>query len=381
MLQRLFTIINFDKVVQAYLVITPIIWLPAIQQNNIQFMLFNYGAMILLALALSLPIKRQTDNALPFVSLLLIAVISIWANITGFSIGFLHVTSAIALYYAILLGVKDYKSVIRAILLMAAINIVIATLQKSGFYIIYFKEIYSEADIPGAFSQSFFNCHVSMPGLMGRNYLLSYMLIFVTPLAFLINKLFGIVLYIITTIFAMLIGSYACILSLVVMTAYLASKYIKWRVLAIIGIIALSTICFIKKDLVVYKINTRVESYRYIVNESLVNPFRGKGLGTFDFNVNIESADRKFESSYNQYLRIPYEISWAAFIAIIYMFFSYLLKLKSSRYFTASFIAMAVYPMFHEVLRFARLDILFIAILAANEIQCLERRQKNEVNS
>ena len=63
------------------------------------------------------------------------------------------------------------------------------------------------------------------------------------------------------------------------------------------------------------------------------------------------------------------------------MFFSYLLKLKSSRYFTASFIAMAVYPMFHEVLRFARLDILFIAILAANEIQCLERRQKNEVNS
>lgn len=367
MRQQSFITINFDRCFQAFILLAPIIWLPGIKQNSLQFICLNYGALILFSLAMYSGKQRESRN--PFIPLIFGAVIglSLIINPKAYPVGLLYVTSGALLYYSIVFGVKDGKKILWALVAICGVNIVISLCQKFGFYLIY--------DNVGITNGSFIQAHLSMPGLMGRNYHLSYMLIFVAPLCFILNKYLGIIAVIISTVFVFLVESYICKLSLGIMLFVLLSSKVNVKILIVLALIAASTIIFLKKDKIKGKIAVRLPAYHYIMNESLVNIFKGKGLGSFDIDSGINSNNPKFESSFNQYLKIIYEIGLIPFIAIAGVIVAYFRKFKSkSIYFMASLSSILTYPMFHEVLRFARLDILIITVLALFEVSCIDRQ-------
>lgn len=370
MLQRLSTTINYDRCLQLFLLFAPILWLPGITQNSLQFLVLNYGGIILLSLALFFGNKREIKNSVIPVVIIILTLLSVSINPKGFPLGFIAMGAGIALYYSILTGTVKIRKIVSILLILGVINVIFSLFQRFGVYTVYDVEAFRQQNIV------FSDYQMSMPGLMGRNYHLSYFLIFISPLGFIINKKIGWLSIIIASVFAFLVKSYACRLSLLVMLGVLLSGRFNWKVLIILVVISLGVIFYFKGDRIVQKFKVRSESYEYTLKEILVNVFQGHGIGSFDAD-NHSRDEIKFGSSFNQYLRFLYEIGVVPCLLIFAVILSYFKQFKRKNvYFLASLAAILTYPIFHEVLIFARFNILIITVVALFEVSCIDMQTK-----
>lgn len=364
MRQQSSTIIDFDWCLQGFLLLAPIIWLPDISQNGLQMLVLNYMGPLLLALAFFFGAKRVIVNPFIPVILLVSILVSLIVAPRGYPIGMISLVSGSMLYYAILLGVKDIKKIIKVLALVAIINIFFAIASLVGFPLVYDNHDITNMSILGS--------HLSTVGLMGRSYHLAFLLILVAPLIFLVNRYAGYVAIGVAAIFSIIIESYACRLALIAAILILIYKKVSLKAFLVIIAILLAT-GFHYSDKIMHKIKIRLPVYNQITNESLVNIFFGNGIGSLDLNKGLYDVDSTFESSFNQYLRIGYEVGVVPLLLILGSIWNYFKRfLYKNPYFIASLAVILIYPIFHEVLRFARLDILIIAIVALFEIDCID---------
>jgi len=281
----------------------------------------------------------------------------------------IHLVAGVLLYYAIVLGVKNPRKILWTFAAVMVVNIVIAIAQKTGFYLVY--------DTGSITNTSIKESHLSMPGLMGRNYHLGYIMVFLTPLCFILKKWLGWIMMLISLLFIVLIESWACRLAFGTMSLVLLSRMIPKRYLLISILLIAGLVTSLYHPVLQRKIRVRTDSYNYIINESLINIFKGRGIGTFDIDTRLYDADSIVESSFNQYLRTIYEMGIIPFLIMCMAFWKYFKSFTSKNiYFLASIAAILTYPMFHEVLRFARFNILIIAVVALFEISCINRQSQ-----
>lgn len=359
------TIIDFDWCLQGFLLLAPIIWLPSISQNGLQMLILNFLGPLLLALALFFGAKRVITNPVIPIILLVSIVVSLITAPRGYPVGMISLVSGLMLYYAILLGVKNPKKIIRILAVVALINILFAISFMVGFPLVY--------DNHDVINMSILGSHLSIVGLMGRSYHLAFFLIILAPLIFLLNRYAGYVAMGIASIFALIIESYACRLALIVTILVLVYRKVSLKVFLVIISILLA-IGVYHHEKIMHKINLRLPVYNQLANESLVNIFFGSGIGSMEINKRLYDVDSTFESSFNQYLRIGYELGVVPLILILGSMWGYFKRFpQKDLYFLASLSAILIYPFFHEVLRFARLDILIITVVALFEIDCIDK--------
>ena len=364
MRQLSFIITDFDLWFKIFIVTAPFVWASGMIQNSLQFLMFDYGSLLLFGVAMLNPQVRECKNPVPLLIALFTIIIGVSNNPMGYPVALITVTSGVILYYAMVTRLKDVKGVIKLLLFMAAINVVVSLIQKYGFYFIYEKTVGN---------MTLYDYHLSMPGFMGRNYHLSYMLIFLAPLGFLFSPVIGVVGLLIAGAFAVLLKSYTCMLAFILMVAFLSTKYIKKNYIITFLLIAFSLTLFFHHKKLMVKLAPRLESYQFLVKQVTVNIFKGFGVGTFDRNVDLYAEDNTIESSFNQYLRSMYEFGLLPFIAMVIVCFNYFKRFPyHNRFMLASIIGILIYPMLHEVCRFARLDILILTIFAIFEIDCIE---------
>lgn len=375
MRQQSYIIDKFDRCLQVFLLFAPIIWLPGILQNSLQFTLLNFGGLILFVSVMFFGQKRETKNPMGLAVLSCIILSSLFVNAKAYPLGLIPTVAGILLYYAIVLGLKDIKKIIWILFIIGIINALVSLCQISGLYLVYDKP--TSLNLASFGNDCFFNYHMSMPGLMARNYHLAISLIMTAPLCFILNKWLGWLMTIIATIFAFVIRSYACRLALLASLCILLTKYIGVKRTFILGLVLLSFVGFVKRDTLIRKFNARKVSYEAVIKDSMVNIFEGRGLGSFDSDMDIYSDKSKVESSYNQFFRLGYELGWVQFLFIICALIVYFIKFRRKNiYFISSMSAIVVYAMFHEVLRFARFDILIITIFALFEVSCIDRQKE-----
>lgn len=365
MLQPYYTIINFDNIAKAFILVILMIWLPNMTQNTLQMLLFHYAALVLFGLSFVFDKEREFKEPFIFIIFLLSICLSLILNVAGYPIGMVHIISAGLMFYALVRNIRDENSLIKILMIVGGINIIVSLLQMAGINILYTLT----TDNPAVQ-----NSHYSHPGFMGRNYHLSYFLAGVAPLSFIINKKLGILSLVLALIFAIVMKSFACFIGISTAIIYLVwtRRYIKPRVFLSGVFVLLILFGGILHKKIINKIQIRLPSYNYIIQESLVNPLIGHGIGTFETKENIQT----FDSSYNQFLRIVYEYGLVPAVLLGYAFIKFLSRLQPRNcYFNASLIALFVYPLFHETLRFGRLTLIYVVIFSIITISTMKLRE------
>ena len=284
----------------------------------------------------------------------------------------IHIIPGCLLYYTLVKYLDNIKDVIYFLFWIAIVNSIVAIFQIFGFDSLY---VFSPEN------QAIQGQHLTVTGFMARSYHLMYFLIVVFTLASLIGRKYQIVLAIVCSILLFKIKSYALIL------AFFCVLYFIWRKKSILvsylfGAFLITCVsAFIIIPQLRHKIIIRLPAYSVLIKESFVNPFKGYGLGTFDL-ISQESLDTlggkettvKVDSSYNQYLKLGYELGWIPFLIICYGIIRYFRRFELNRVVMTATIPILLFPMFHEVLRFARMDILIIFVFALLDIT---RKEKN----
>ncbi len=360
--------INFDLLAKILVIALTCLWLPGITQSGLQLMILDYFGPLLLAASLLFPSERETRNPAPLLLIAACVCTTIFTNFRGYPSDLIHITGACCIYWALVRNLKDPKGLAAVIAYIAIANITLALCQKSGFNPIYVTE-------PAL--NKIQELHLSMPGVMGRNYHLSYFIIAAIPLAFYFNWRIGMLLTMLASVAVFLIGSYILVFSLLAVILYGLSQWIDTRVVLCIVLVALGAGIGLKHETIANKLMVRKEVYAFSVQEIVANPFVGHGLGTFDVAINLDSNTPKFDSSYNQWLKAAFEIGLLPILLVVMAMWRYFKSFRTfNAYILVAICALMFFPMFHETLRFARLTTLSVVILSLLEITCLEQNRR-----
>ena len=367
-------IVSFDFWLKLFLCLVISSWFPGITQNNWQFFIFDYGSLLLFGLSTFRKSEREFRNYNVFLILICSVLVTILNNFKAFPVDLIHVIAGCLLYFSIVRSLKDFKGTIKVLFWIAIINSIVA-----GFQILGFDPLYA----PDPENQFMQKEHLTITGLMGRSYHLSYFLSTVSALSFFLNPIWwSVILIIISFGILLFTKSYVLIFSLSCLLLFFIKK--RFLFIGVFGILILILILgYLNISRLQNKLHIRLPTYAYIIKESIVNPFKGYGLGSFD----VISKDNliglgneepiKIISSYNQYLRIGYELGWTLTIAIFTGVFFYFKKLGINKVCILICIPLLLFPMFHEILRFARLDVLIIISFALLEIFLLTKKEEN----
>lgn len=358
----------FDKCLTVFLFVSTLIWLPGIRQNSLQMICFDYGSLLLFGLSIALPAKRDFKNYNIFLVFFLCIFVSIANNYKAYPINLIHVISGCLLYFSVVRSVKNIELIKKVFIYIALINIPFFILQRLGVNVVYNS---AEVGLPIFYTS----------GLMSRNYHLAYFLSFAFMFAFSSKQMK--ILYAVALIaILLLIKSYACILAFAIGGMVFAiTKYKKKAVLPIIIVAVLfSGLIAYKHNTVAIKFLGRSEASAYIVREILVNPFIGHGIGSFEFDVNLFGKNPKHGSAYNQYARLAYEMGLLPFLLLCFGIIRYYKSIcRKNPMLLGALAVILVFPLFHEVLRWARLSISIVVIVALYEVYCLDKIRKEQL--
>ncbi len=337
-------------------------WLPGITQNGLQFLIFDYGSLLLFAVSmLSAPIRDIKNPAL--LSILAgCAWTTMWIVPRAFSPDMVHVLTGCLLYCAIIRSLKDHKGAIKVLVWLAFFNIAIALLQKLGLDPVY----QPQSNVTTLIQQQ----HLSMAGVMGRNYHLSYFLAIVCPLALIVYYRASMILWLFSAIVMLIVGSWAAALGLIVASAFSLSLRLlpAGRKVLIFSTIILSIFLAVNYKSLFQKFAVRAESYTYILKCAFENPLIGSGLGSFDVAIGLNTDKNRLDSSYNQAFKLIFELGIMPVLVILISIFTFMRKMKPSGFVAMAMIALLTFPMFHETFRFAKFLALTIFVFALYEI-------------
>lgn len=346
-------------------------WVPGITQNSLQFMVFDYGSLLLFGISIMNKPQREFENYNIFLILAACILTALINNYKAYPVNLVHVVSGCLIYFSVVRSLKDYVGIIKLLAFICFLNLAMACTQKLGFNPLY--TVFTE-------NPSIQRDHFSMPGFMARNYHLSYLLMVTVPLVFFAKERFKtasvILLAFSALVFIVLTKSYAILLGFAVMALYYL--HIKKNYFAIwILTMMLATGVIFNHKTILGKLSVRSEAYQYILKESFINPFVGNGLGSFEMNTGAGSDKPLLASSFNQYLKLGYELGIVGFGVIIHGLWKYYRRFKyfMEPHFIIALLGAFTYPMFHEVMRFARLDIILLTLIAMFEINCINRRE------
>lgn len=377
MRQQLSFTINFDDVFGVFLLLSMLVWFPGMTQNGVQFIFFDYGALVLFGLSTMLPARREVGHGNILLIIALCVIGALLNNYKAYPVGMIHLISGCLLYVAAVRNIEKVERVIFFLILLCAINMFFSVLQCFGIDFLYDRLRSIKEN-----NETIQNMHFSMPGLMARNYHLAYILTICTPLAFLLTWQIGIGFTLASLVIIFLVKSYAVVLAFSCMALFLFFRkmttvfcFDPLRTFIAIVLILAAVVAMNFKQIPI-KLGVRKDAYMYVMREAFVNPFKGNGIGSFEVDANLYGDAPKFSSSYNQYLRLAYELGLFPVITIFVGAVLYFKKVKSfSNGIAAAIVAILAFPMFHEVMRFARLDLIIIAVLSIFEVDRLERER------
>ncbi|RKY32405.1 MAG: hypothetical protein DRP74_02720 [Candidatus Omnitrophota bacterium] len=362
----------FDWSLKAFLFLAPIIWLPGFTQKSLQLLFFNYGALILFGLSISLPAKREFKNYNILILFILAVVISLIRAPHHLSISLLHIIFGCLLYYAIVRSTSDIQGVLKWFMYLALINVAFMVLQLFGINLVYGEQ-------PKLFC-----------GLMAMNKHLAILLAFIAP----ILAVFSVWALLLVGIALGMVRNYAAMLAFTAMflvALHFQIKSWKKKILIIIPILAL--VVFIALPLfgsLSYKINSRLPVWLFTLKQSLGNPFIGYGLDTFTLHAelsNFRLGEGWIVETYNEYLRFIYEFGFVPFVILAYSLFSYFKRLSAGiigdrlkMAFVLSIISILVVCFFQDALHIGRLAVPIIIIIALFEAYLLDKQNKEVIH-
>jgi len=366
-----FTITNpYDWCLKIFLLFCPIIWLPGFTQNNLQMMIFNYGAVLLFGIGIILPKQREFKNYNLFLLLLLSMIVTIFRNPTQLRIGFLNIVFACLLYYSIVTNVKDIKEISKIFIWLFWINFIVLIFQLFNFNLVYKESV--------------------LCGLMAKSNHLAIFLAIIAPILFMQSWLYLILIGVIL----LLLQCYSALLAFVITVILLIINRVKNKriVFAIIGGLGLGSIPLIIKLFGVYwyKIATRLSAWQFLLKESFINPLIGKGIGSFRLETeinNIVLGNMPVVLSYNEYFNFMYEFGLLfSGIFFVSMFLYYKRLTPEGCSFNPLFlsiISILVVCFFQDPLHITRLAVPIITILALFEASCSANKKEvlNVVNT
>jgi len=366
-----FTTTNlFDWCLKFFILLTPIIWLEGIAQRPLQLLCFHYGAIILFGIAIVLPSKRRFSNYNIPLLLLFSIIITLVRSPLGFSIVFLNILLGSLLYYAIVRGVNDIKSVSRWFIYLLLINLAVMLLQAVGLDLVYAPHVKE----------------VKLFGLMGSSNQLAMFAAIVTPIISM--TYFNLIWVVYGLLFALKSHTayFGYFVGLIVLIWFLnRHKYSKVFSMGLVLFVVAS--CVYLSPHLASSFGSRFPAWGYMLKESFINPFLGNGLGVFAIDRNMNLSQLMIGDSYNDYFRLLYEFGSAMTIILFMSIFIYYkrLFLKARKYFTpkvllASVCAGLACMITRDVLTTVRLAIPFLIILALFEASCLDSITKEACN-
>lgn len=365
MLRQLFiTTKFFDKCLKAFIFCLPIIWLPGIQQSNLQLLLFNYGTLILFGLSIFLPAKREFSNHNILLIFTVSIILSLIRNPLILSISFLNIIIGCLLYYTIVRSVDDIKNIVNIFVWLASLNIIMAITQIANLHLLYKEDV--------------------VCGLMAHKNHLAMFLALVSPILLKRSWLF------IPLVFILLVylQCYSALLGFLVgLAIWLYFRNIKWQEKIIISSITIFIAIFIlmsifSSNFPAYKITSRFPVWEIILKESFSNPFIGKGIDSFKALSNIlSSSGVDVINSYSEYMRLIFEFGIFAVILIGISLFRYYKKLfikdnQICQTLLASIASFLIIMGFQDPLHIVRLAIPFVVILGCLEANCIDNRKE-----
>lgn len=354
MRQLSYTIASFDRLVQVFILLAVCGYSSVLSQAGFQLEVLDIGGPLLFAAMLMSGRMRDINN--PAAGALVIACLwtTAWLSLTEYPVALIHVLAGCLAYYAIVNGVREPRCIARALVLAGCVNMVVALFQKLGYDLMYVV-IPANAVIQKQ--------HLSMAGIMGRNYHLAYLLAVTSPLAFYLDMWLGLFYTAIAGVFIVMVGSFAIMLAFAVTLLFALSRWVSLRIMCTAATMAMFCVCLVLWHTILGKVEWRIPAYYFCVRDSFMNPFIGHGLGNFQ-NV------KGFDSSFNVVFRLMYELGLlplAVLAVVVFKHYSRLLVVYRSL--TASVVALLVYPMFHDSTMFARLMVMSIAVLALYEAE------------
>lgn len=340
-------------------------WFPNITHNGLRMLLLDYGALVLFGLSISVTPKREFKNYNIFLILLMSVIVSLCGGIKVYPINFIHIVAGCLLYIAIVRNAEDTKSIIKLMFYFCLINLGMFFLQISGINLLYLNE--------GGMERL-----LKYSGFIGRSYHLAYILSFMSLLVLSFNLIGGIILILLACFVSFYLKCYAAMFTIAVgLSILIFLKFKKSNM--IIGLpisFCLLTGLFLfssQRQVVIAKFQARRPAVEYVLRESLVNPLVGYGIGSFERDINLFGETPKFQGSFNQYFRFFYEFGILPCLFMAWGIIRYFKRFKKyNPYYLSSLATMAVFPLFHEVLRFSYLAILIIVVAALFEIDCIE---------
>lgn len=323
----------FDLALKVFLLLSPIFFIPlngflaklqfyqfgyftnSLLIRQLQF--FQYGTLCLFLIALFDKPRRQFQNK----TFALLFLICLWSvsihpetikNFPNIFLGFL-------LYYLVVVYTKDVKSVIRAIIVVSALNTIFAILQHCGIFLIYKPrpEIFGQPEIFGLMSHK---------GHLGVYQALA------VPICYAINPL----LSFIPLIGLFLSKSLTAIIPMTIGMSFLLIKRIhKLRQIGMpfFGCLIFFTIILYGNIFrsFFYRFGTRtfvwVETLKMIIQK----PLAGYGIGTFKF-LRQPSADITVEYTdpYSLYLMIIHAVGIFGILALSLFLWNKFINFKNN---------------------------------------------------
>lgn len=364
-------ILDFDLAFKIFICLTTCSWMPGITQSGLQMLFLDYGAMVLMALSIYYPEEREFKNPMPAIIMAVCIAVALICNYRAFSINIVHVLAGCMIYCAMVRSLKDPRNLIKFLLILGFINIFIFFLQKFGF-----DPIYMPQDSDSVIQKQ----HLSSPGILGRNYHLSFFLLPLLPLGLMLKKWYSLIFLVLGSIVVIWIGSWTAIFSLGILVLFFISKWLSKTALTILLCLSCLVIGIFMGPMILHKLMLRGEIYSFIIKSALVNPFIGHGLGSFDLAAGLDTAKPIFDSAFNQALKFMYELGILATSFILIKMFLYYRKIYAGVEFALlSIVLFLTVPIFHETLRFAKFITMGIVIFGIYEILCSTQKQ-GEVN-
>ena len=361
MLKQLFiTGSLFDKVLKIFLFFSPLIWIGSFQQSGLQMLVFNYGALVLFGLSISLPEKREFKNYNLALILGISILISLIKNPFSLSISFINIVFGCLLYYAVIRSTVDVEAITKIFIAVALLNIYMAITQICGLKLLYREYV--------------------ICGFMAHKNHLAMFLALVSPI--LIRRTWTFIpLIMIMLLYLQCYAALLGFLSVLIVWLYFKSIKLRYKIF-LAGILLLGLACLAMFVMPAYKTSSRVPVWEVILRESFGNPFLGHGLDSFKAYSNILTTSMLIViNSYSEYMRAIFEYGIFFTTLIGYFIFRYFKNIVSfgdrlSQALFASIISFLIMAGFQDVLHITRLAVPFIVILVLFEVLCLDKRKE-----